>query len=97
MSEQEIWTKVCEYCVNDVLIAEAVFEALKAAHPLKVGTRLKCDEYGMGVIKKIDPKSKDFRFFVRFIGDKKNKGKPDETLIWLNEKDLAKLNATVVY
>lgn len=69
----------------------------ETAHALGVGTRLKCDEYGMGVIKKIDPKAKDFRFFVRFIGDKKIKGKPDETLIWLNEKDLEKLNATVVY
>lgn len=58
---------------------------------IRPGSVVKSEEYGTGVCKKIDLKDKYFRYFFRFVGEKKIKGKPDVTLIWLSAEEVDKM------
>lgn len=56
----------------------------KYAKKIVVGTTMKHKDFGMGVCKKIDYKSKEFRYFFKF---------EDGTQIWLSDEDCANKSA----
>lgn len=62
---------------------------------IQPGSVVKSKEYGTGVCRKIDLKNKYFRYFFRFVGEKKIKGKPDVTLIWLSAEEVDKMTLAV--
>lgn len=53
----------------------------KYAKKIQVGTTMMHKDYGHGVCKRIDSKSKDFRYFFKF---------EDGTLIWMSDESVAK-------